>query len=350
MTRCAETPAHIAECEATSEGNPMKHLLVSRRAGLAAAVLALCAASLPAAAQKYPTRPIKLIVPFAAGGAIDVMTRPIAEAMARELGQNIVVENKAGAAGNIGAAQVAKSPADGYTLLIGTSATHGANPALFATPGYDAIADFEPIMLFGGVPNVLVVNAEKGDKTLGDIIRRAKAKPDTLTYGTAGAGTSLHLAAVLFEQSAGVKLVHVPYKGGAPASVDLMGGQIDMMFDTVTVSLPQIKAGKLRPIAVAAAERHFALPDVPSFAELGVQGVDASTWAGMFAPKGTPAAVVKALRDAADKAMKDARVQEALRSSGFQLMAWPGERFGAFVAKETKRWGKVVKYAGIQPL
>ena len=327
----------------------MTRPFVSRRIALAAAALALCAASLPAMAQKYPDRAVKFVVPFAPGGAIDVMTRPIAEAMGRELGQTIVVENKAGAAGNIGAAQVAKSPADGYTLLVGTSATHGANPALFANLGYDAVADFEPIMLFGGVPNILVVQAEKGAKTLTEIIQRAKARPDALTYGSAGAGTSLHLAGVLFEQSAGVKLVHVPYKGGAPASVDLMGGQIDMMFDTVAVSLPHIRSGKLRPIAVAAAERHFALPDVPTFAELGVKGVEASTWAGLFAPKGTPAPALAALRDAADKAMKDPRVQEVLRNNGYQIMAWPGQRFGDFVASETARWGKVVKDAGIQP-
>ncbi len=327
----------------------MTRPLVSRRIALAATVLALCAASLPAMAQKYPDRAVKFVVPFAPGGAIDVMTRPIADSMGRELGQTIVVENKAGAAGNIGAAQVAKSPADGYTLLVGTSATHGANPALFANLGYDAVADFEPIMLFGGVPNILVVQAEKGAKTLAEITQRAKARPDALTYGSAGAGTSLHLAGVLFEQSAGVKLVHVPYKGGAPASVDLMGGQIDMMFDTVAVSLPHIRSGKLRPIAVAAAERHFALPDVPTFAELGVKGVEASTWAGLFAPKGTPAPALAALRDAADKAMKDPRVQEVLRNNGYQIMAWPGQRFGDFVASETARWGKVVKDAGIQP-
>ncbi|MGD9942661.1 MAG: Bug family tripartite tricarboxylate transporter substrate binding protein [Burkholderiaceae bacterium] len=320
-------------------------------ARFAVVALALSAAAAPALAQsgKYPERPIRFVVPFAPGGAIDVMSRPIADAMARDLGQTAVVENRAGAAGNIGAALVAKAPADGYTLLVGTSATHGANPALFNSPGYNAVDDFEPIMLWGAVPNILVVNAAKGDKTVQEIIERAKRRPDVLTYGSAGTGTSLHLAGVLFEGATGVKMVHVPYKGGAPASVDLMSGNLDMMFDTVAVALPNIRSGKLRPLAVAAAERHFALPDVPTFAELGIKGVEAATWAGLFAPKGTPAPVLASLRQAAEKAMADPRVLEVLKTNGVQVMGWPGERFGGFVASETKRWGKVVRDAGIQP-
>ncbi|HEX2546577.1 MAG TPA: tripartite tricarboxylate transporter substrate binding protein [Ramlibacter sp.] len=327
----------------------MNRELLSRRALCVAAALALCAVGTSAVAQgaAYPDRPVRMVVPFPPGGAIDAMARPVAEAMARELGQAFVLENRAGAAGNIGAAQVAKAAADGYTVLVGTSATHGANPALFKQPGYDAVADFEPVMLWGSVPNVLVVNAAQGPKTLAELTERARRQPDKLSYGSAGTGTSLHLAGVLFEQAAGVKLVHVPYKGGAPASVDLMGGSLDMMFDTVSVSLPNIRGGKLRPLAVAAPERHFALPDVPTFAELGVRGVEAATWAGLFAPKGTPAPVLAQLRRASENALKDARVQEALRTNGVQMLAWPGERFGAFVASETARWGKVVRDAGI---
>jgi len=322
--------------------------LLTRRALCAMATVALSAGTAGAWAQAaYPEHPIRMIVPFAAGGAIDAMARPVADAMARELGQAVVVENKAGAAGNIGAAQVAKSAADGYTLLVGTSATHGANPALFAHPGYDAVNDFEPVMLWGSVPNLLVVNAARGPQSLAELTERARREPGKLTYGSAGSGTSLHLAAILFEQAAGVKLVHVPYKGGAPASLDLLGGNLDMIFDTVSVALPNIRAGKLRALAVAAPERYFALPEVPTFAELGVKGVEASTWAGLFAPKGTPPAVLARLRRASEVAMNDARVQETLRSNGVQRMAWPGERFGAFVTSETRRWGKVIRDAGI---
>jgi tripartite-type tricarboxylate transporter receptor subunit TctC len=329
----------------------MNDSLFWRRATLVAGVAALAATlhpgSVRAQGDKYPQRPVRLVVPFAAGGAIDTMARPIAEAMARDLGQPVLVDNKAGAAGNIGAAQVAKSAADGYTLLVGTSATHGANPALFTKPGYDALADFEPIMLWGSVPNVLVVNAAEGVKSVPELVERARQQAAKLTYGSAGTGTSLHLAGVLFEQAAGVKLVHVAYKGGAPASVDLLGGTLDMMFDTVSVSLPQIRAGKLRPLAVAAEQRHFALPDVPTFAELGFKGVEAGTWAGLFAPRGTPAPVLAQLRKASRQALGEARVQDVLRNNGVQAMALEGDRFRAFVEAETRRWAKVVASAGI---
>ncbi|MDB5900302.1 MAG: tripartite tricarboxylate transporter substrate binding protein [Ramlibacter sp.] len=323
----------------------------SRRDWLHAA-LALAGGSAcgPLLAQpRYAQKPIRLVVPFAPGGAIDAMSRPVAEALGRELGQVVLVENKAGAAGNIGAALVAKAAPDGYTLLVGTSATHGANPSLFARLPYDALADFEFISLWGSVPNVLVVNAESGAKTVDELIARARREPGKLTYGSAGTGTSLHLAGVLFEKAAGVELTHVAYKGGAPASMDLMGGNIAMMFDTVSVSLPNLKAGKLRALAVAAPERHFALPDVPTFAELGLKNVEAATWAGVFAPKGTPAPVLEELRAAHVKVLADKKVQDALRANGVQLMPWQGERFRGFVQAETRRWAQVVKDAKIAP-
>ncbi|QJW83832.1 tripartite tricarboxylate transporter substrate binding protein [Ramlibacter terrae] len=262
-------------------------------------------------------------------------------AMGRELGQPVVVENRAGAAGNIGAAAVARAQPDGYTLLVGTSATHGANPSLFARPGYDALNDFEPIALWGMVPNVLVVQAEKGARNVADLIAKAKASPGKLTYASAGTGTSLHLAGVMFERAAGVQLTHVPYKGGGPASIDLMGGVVDMMFDTVAVCLPLVLAGKERALAVAAAERHFALPDVPTFAELGFKGVEAATWAGLFAPKGTPEPVLAELRRASDAALADAGVKTTLRGLGVQSVARTGPAFRSFVQGEirpTRNW------------
>jgi tripartite-type tricarboxylate transporter receptor subunit TctC len=300
-----------------------------------------------AQSAKYAQRPVRLIVPFAAGGAIDAMARPIAEALGRELGQPVIVENKAGAAGNIGAAMVAKSPADGYTLLVGTSATHGANPSLFARPGYDAIADFEALGLWGSVPNILVVNAAHGPKSLEELIAAARRDPGALSYGSAGTGTSLHLAGVLFEKAAKVQLMHVPYKGGAPASADLLGNNITMMFDTVSVALPNLRAGKLRAFAVAAPQRHFALPNVPTFAELGMPTVDAATWAGVFAPRGTPAPIVQELNAALARVMTEKPVQDALRANGVQQMPWQGERMRAFVVGEINRWRQVVRDAKI---
>jgi len=296
-----------------------------------------------AQASDYPNRPIRLIVPFAAGGAIDATARPIADAVGRELGQQVVVENRPGAGGNIGAALVARSAADGYTLLVGTSATHGANSALSSSPGYDPIADFEPLTFLGAVPNVLVVNAEHGPGSLEALVSDARRNPGKLTYGSAGPGTPMHVGGVQFERAAKVDLVHVPYKGGAPAAVDLMGNNITMMFVGVSVVLPNISAGKLRAFAVAAPQRHFALPDVPTFAELGMPSVDASAWAGAFAPRGTPAPVVQKLNAAFSRALQDKAVMDALRANGVQIRPMQGETFRSFVASEVERWGQVIR-------
>ena len=298
---------------------------------------------------RYAQKPVRLVVPFAPAGAVDNMAQPVAEALGRELGQTVVIENRAGAAGNIGAAAVAKSAPDGYTLLVGTSATHGANAALFARMPFDPVADFEPISLWGMVPNVLVVNAEKDAKSLPALVQQAKQQPRGMTYASAGSGTSLHLAGVLFEKAAGVEMLHVPYKGGAPASMDLLGGNVAMMFDTVSVALPNVRAGKLRALAVAAPERHFALPDVPTFAELGFKGVEAATWAGVFAPKGKPAPILEELRAAHAKVLADKQVQDALRGHGVQLAPWQGDMVRSFVESEMKRWAQVVRDAKITP-
>jgi tripartite-type tricarboxylate transporter receptor subunit TctC len=322
----------------------------TRRQWLGASVGALAIVAAPGAfaqQRKYPQQPVKLIVPFAAAGAIDNITRAVAQAMAKELGQSVVVENRAGAAGNIGAAAVARTQPDGYTLLVGTSATHGANPSLFAKPGYDALADFEPIAHWGFVPNVLVVHPQKGPRNVAELIARAKAEPKKLTFASAGNGTSLHLAGALFQKVAGVDLTHVPYKGGGPASIDLMGGVVDMMFDTVAVSLPLLQGGKTRALAIAAPERHFALPDVPTFAELGLKGIESGTWAGLFAPKGTPADVVAELIRASDAAQANAEVKATLRRMGVQPRPVTGAAFRGFVQEEIQRAAALVKDAGI---
>jgi tripartite-type tricarboxylate transporter receptor subunit TctC len=325
----------------------------TRRHWLSAGLAAMASLALPlrALAQaKYPQQqPVKFIVPFPAAGAIDNIARTVGRQMALELRQAVVVENRPGAAGNIGAAAVAHAKPDGYTLLIGTSATHGANPSLFTKPGYDALGDFEPIALFGMVPNVLVVNAQKGPGSFKALLAKIKANPGKLTFASAGTGTSLHLAGVMFERASGTRLVHVPYKGGAPASLDLMAGVVDMMFDTVTVALPAIKAGKTRALAIAAAQRHPALPDVPTFAELGFKGVESGTWAGLFAPKGAPAAVVAELHRAADVSLRDPGVTETLQGMGVQIVPKSGPAFRGFVQGEIKTYAALVKAAGIAP-
>ena len=319
--------------------------MTGRRACLAllAAILAVGAP----AQDAYPTQPIRLVVPFAAGGAIDIISRTVAAAMSKELGQPIVVDNRAGAGGNIGTDAVAKAKPDGYTLLAGTSATHGVNPGLYPKIPYNAQADFIPVAYWGGVPNVLVVSKASGITSLEQLVAMAKREPGKLTFGSAGNGTSLHLAGEMFERAADVKLIHVPYKGGAPAATDLLGGSITMMFDTVAVSLPNLRAGKVVALAVAAPQRHFALPDVPTFAEKGYPAVDSSTWTGLFAPKGTPVPVVAKLASASAAALSQPDVDKAFRASGVQPQVMTSEQFARFVTSELAKWGKVVKDSGI---
>ncbi|MDH2234734.1 tripartite tricarboxylate transporter substrate binding protein [Pigmentiphaga sp. GD03639] len=321
-----------------------------RRAGMLALALACAFAGHPltAAAQDYPSRPVQLIVPFAPGGAIDQMARAMGAALSRELGQPIVIENKPGAGGNIGAEQVARAAPTGYVLLVGTSATHGVNPSLYAKLPYDAVKDFVPVAHWGSVPNVLAVNAASSIRSVEDLVAQAKREPGKLTYGSAGNGTSLHLAGELFKQAAKVDLVHVPYRGGAPASLDLLAGNITMMFDTVAVSLPNLRAGKTRALAVAAPARHFALPDVPTFAEKGYPSVVSATWAGVFAPAGTPAAVVQKLEDANRRALEDPAVAEVMRKTGVQVEFRGSRDFATYVASEIALWGNIIRSNNIR--
>ncbi|HTQ00719.1 MAG TPA: tripartite tricarboxylate transporter substrate binding protein [Casimicrobiaceae bacterium] len=313
---------------------------------LVAAFLFLMTAA-AGAQTPYPTQPIRLVVPFPAGGAIDIISRTVAAAAGKELGQPIVVENRPGAGGNIGTEVVARAKPDGYTLLAGTSATHGVNPALYPKIAYSATGDFVPVAYWGGVPNVLVVSKASGITSLEQLVAMAKKDPGKLSFGSAGNGTSLHLAGELFQRAAGVKLLHVPYKGGAPAETDLLGGSITMMFDTVAVSLPNLRAGKLVALAVAAPGRYFALPDVPTFAEKGFPAVESSTWTGLFAPKGTPAEVVSKLAAASVAAIKQPEVDKTLRASGVEPQVMTSEQFAKFVDAELAKWGKLVRDAHI---
>jgi tripartite-type tricarboxylate transporter receptor subunit TctC len=312
------------------------------------ALLALASWTDAALAQAYPAKPVHIIVPFPAGGAIDIIVRTSAQQLSKELGQAMVIENRPGASGNIGADAVAKSAADGYTLLAGTSATHGANPALYTKLPYDARRDFLPVAHIAGVPNVLVVTPASGIRSVADLVRQASASPGKLSFGSAGSGTSLHLAGELFRDAAHVDLLHVPYKGAAPATTDLLGGQISMMFNTVPVALPLIRSGKLTPLAVTSPKRHFALPDVPTFIELGYPSVESATWVGLFAPAGTPRAVVEKLSQALERALHDKSVIDMLRKQGAEAQFMDSAAFSRYVDSEIARWGAVVRAAGIK--
>lgn len=301
-----------------------------------------------ALAQAFPTKPLRIVVPFAAGGAIDIIVRASGQQLSKELGQPVVIDNRPGASGNIGADAVAKSAADGYTLLAGTSATHGANPALYTKLAYDARRDFVPVAHIAGVPNVLVVTPASGMRSVADLVKQARATPDKMSYGSAGSGTSLHLAGELFNSAAQVKLLHVPYKGAAPATTDLLGGQITMMFNTVPVALPLIRSGKLTPLAVTSPKRHFALPEVPTFAELGYASVESETWVGLFAPAGTPREVVDKVAQALDRALREKSVVDLLRQQGAEPHFMDSNEFARYVDSEITRWGGIVRAAGIK--
>jgi len=301
-----------------------------------------------ALAQAFPAKPLRIVVPFAAGGAIDIIVRASGQQLSKELGQPVVIDNRPGASGNIGADAVAKSAADGYTLLAGTSATHGANPALYTKLSYDARRDFAPVALIAGVPNVLVVTPASGMRSVADLVKQARATPDKMSYGSAGSGTSLHLAGELFSSATQVKLLHVPYKGAAPATTDLLGGQITMMFNTVPVALPLIRSGKLTALAVTSPKRHFALPDVPTFAELGYPTIESETWVGLFAPAGTPREVVDKVAQALDRALREKSVVDLLRQQGAEPHFMDPNAFAHYVDSEIARWGAVVRAAGIK--
>jgi tripartite-type tricarboxylate transporter receptor subunit TctC len=313
-----------------------------------AALAALVSWTDSALAQAFPAKPVRIVVPFAAGGAIDIIVRASGQQLSKELGQPVVIDNRPGASGNIGADAVAKSAADGYTLLAGTSATHGANPALYTKLAYDARRDFVPVAHIAGVPNVLVVTPASGMRSVADLVKQARAAPGKMSYGSAGSGTSLHLAGELFASAAQVSLLHVPYKGAAPATTDLLGGQITMMFNTVPVALPLIRSGKLTALAVTSPKRHFALPEVPTFAELGYASVESETWVGLFAPAGTARDVVDKLAQALARALREKSVVDLLRQQGAEPHFMDPNEFARYVDSEITRWGGIVRAAGIK--
>ena len=316
----------------------LSHALIS-------AALACGVPAAQAADSSFPTRPVRLVVGYAAGGATDVLARLVAQKMGEALGQPIVVENRAGANSNVGAEVVAKATPDGYTLYVFTIA-NTINATLYDKLGYDPVRDFEPVGMIAKIPNVLVVNPKLPIKTVADYVRLAKESPDGVTFASSGSGSSIHLSGEMFRSRSGANMLHVPYKGSAPAVTDLLGGQVQSMFDNAPSALPHVKSGKLRAIAVTSAQHMPQLPDVPTVAESGLPGFDVQSWFSIAAPAGTPKPVIDKLNTALNKALNASDVRERMRDLAATPEPGTPEQLRTFAASEIKRWHDVVKQSG----
>jgi tripartite-type tricarboxylate transporter receptor subunit TctC len=323
----------------------------SRRHALSS--LAALTAAPWARADTWPSKPVRIVVPFAAAGTTDIIARALAPDLQRAFNQPFVVDNKPGAGGNLGAAEVAKSAPDGYTLLMGTVGTHAINPALYPKMPYDHVKDFAPITLCAGVPNVLVVNPATAQKyninSVADLIRAAKANPGRLNVASSGNGTSIHLSAELFKSMTGTYMVHLPYRGSGPALIDLLGGSADLMFDNLPSSLPHIKAGKLKALAVTSAVRSSVVPELPTMAEAGgaqLKGFEASSWFGLLAPAGTPADIINRVQQEVAKSLASPAVKDRLVAQGAIPSGNSPADFARHIDAETKKWAQVVKVSG----
>ena len=325
--------------------------LIQRALGVSALVIGGAAlTATPAIAQSnWPTgKPITYLVPFPPGGNTDTLARVIAQPLSQALGTPVVIENKGGAGGSVGSAVAARAPADGYTILGGTISSHAINVSLYAKLDYDPVKSFAPVAMLGSGPLVLVVPASSSHKTLADVLAASKATQGGLTSASPGSGTSNHMALELLAYQTGVKFTHVPYKGSGPAVQDVMGGQVDMMFDTALVVGPHIQAGKLRPIAVTSSRRLESLPDVPTIAEAGEKGFDMGSWQAVFAPAGTPQPIVERLHAEIMKIVATPEVQARLKNFGMLPSQMTPAELGQYQAAEVKKWGQVIQSAGIK--
>lgn len=300
-----------------------------------------------AAAQAFPARPIHMIVGFPPGGPNDIVARIVAQKLGEALGQNVVVENRPGAAGNIGTELTAKAAPDGYTLLMGSTGPQAINPAIYANLPFDVMRDLAPVALVAQIPSALVVNPSLPVQSVSELIALAKKQPGKLNYGSGGSGTTLHLSGELFASSAGVKLVHVPYKGTAPAIADVAGGQVEMIFAAIPSVLPLVNAGKLRMLAVTTRSRSPAVPNVPTVAESGLPGYEVTPWFGVFTTAGTPKPIVQRLSEEIRKVVGRADVQEAFAKQGTEPASSTPEEFQELLKAEIAKWSRVVKEAGI---
>ena len=319
------------------------HCFLRVRRGLMA-FAAACV--VPAAlAQGYPNKPIKLQVPFAPGGTTDIIARVLADPLSKALGQTVVVDNKPGAGGNIGSDIVARSTADGYTLVLGTVGTHAINGSLYEKIPYDMVKQFSPIALIASAPNLLVVNNDLPVKSVPELITYMKANPNKLSFGSPGIGTSVHVSGELFKSMTGTQMTHAPYKGRQYAIPDLMGGSIQLMFDNMPSALPMAREGKIRALAVTTAKRSSAAPEIPTIAE-SVPGFEATTWFALFAPANTPRAVIDRLNAEVQKVYRLPEVQERLKSLGLEAVLSTPEELARYQASEIAKWAKVVKESG----
>lgn len=318
-----------------------------RKIVILCAGMLLTLAATAAQAQAYPARPIRFVVPYAPGGPLDLIARAIGQKLTEATGQAVVVDNKPGAGGNIGADIVAKAAPDGYTIVMGAVATHAINPTLYPKIPYDPVKDFTPVAMVAVVPNVLVVNPTLPVKSVKELIDFAKAKPSYLNFASGSTGSTGHLAGELFNALAGVQMVHIPYKGGAPAMADLLAGQVQLMFDNLANALPQVKAGKLRALAVTTAQRSAFAPDLPTLAEAGVPGFDLTTWFGIFLPGNAPRDIVLRLNTEINKALSAPDMKDRLEKMGAEPPANnTPERFAAFIKVEFDKYARVIKASG----
>lgn len=313
------------------------------------ALLAPAALAQSNGAASYPDHPVRMIVPWPPGGGTDIFARAISQKLQQSLGQPFVVENRAGASGNIGASMVARADPDGYTIVLATI-TLATNPALYKSIDFDATKDLTPIALIAGVPHMLVVNPSLPVKSVKQLIALAKEKPGKLSYSSAGVGSPFQIAAELFKQSAGVDILHVPYRGGAPAIADVVGDHVDMTFANLVAVLPLAKSGQVRALAVTSEKRSGAAPDVPTIAEAGLPGYAFTSWFGMLAPAHTPPDIVKKLNVEILKALHSPDIAANLSEQGAELIAGTPDEFGTFLKSETVKWGRVIHAAGIKPI
>jgi len=313
-----------------------------------AALLASLLAVAHAADDEYPNRPVKIVVPFAPGGSTDVVARILADKLGAEFKQSFIVDNRAGAGGNIGADAVAKSQPDGYTLLMGTTGVLAINKYLYKNMGFDPDRDLAPVSYTSLITNILVVNPQVPARTVPDLIRLAKEKPGALTFASSGAGSSTHLSAELFKAMAGVDILHVPYRGSSQALIDVIAGQVTMLFDNAPSSLPFVEQGKLRAIAVTSTKRLPNLPDVPTIDESGVKGYESLSWSGIAAPAGTPKAVIDKLNAAIEKILRMEDVRQRFAQLGVEPVGGPPEAFARHIRAESDKWGRLVKAQNIR--
>jgi tripartite-type tricarboxylate transporter receptor subunit TctC len=311
--------------------------------------IAFMSSSLAATAQQaaYPARPITMVVTFAAGGSSDVLARAVADAMSQDLGQQVAVDNRPGAGGNIGAEAVAHAAPDGYTILFGTNGTLGIGPALYKNLRYDPFHDLAPVGLLHKLPLLLIVNPQVPAQNLSELIAYARANPGKLSFASAGVGSVSHLAGELFKEEAKIDILHVPYKGGGAAVTDLISGRVSMMLETIPNALPLAKNGEMRAIGVTTKERSSIAPDIPTLAEAGLPGFDVSAWTGLFLPAGTPAAVIDRLNAETRKILGDQKYVALIQGMGTDVAASSPQEFGEFVRDDVARWTKVIDNAGI---